>query len=52
MIKNDYANYEQALNAVDQLTLEERREMLSLKFAKKCAVHPKLKKYFRKKKVN
>ena len=52
ILKNDYVNYEQALSVVDQLTLEERREILSLKFAKKCAVHPKLKEYFRKKKVN
>ena len=52
ILKNDYINYEQALSTVGEETLEERRDVLSLKFAKKCAVHPKLKHYFKKKRIN
>ena len=52
ILKNDYVNYEQALDEVGEITLKERRDILSLKFAKKCAVHPKLKQYFIKRKIN
>ena len=52
ILKNDYLNYEQALLAVGESTLKERRDKLSIKFAKKCAVHPKLKHYFKKKQIN
>ena len=47
ILKNDYINYEQALHDVGESTLKERRDKLSLKLAKKCAVHPKLKHYFK-----
>ena len=40
------------MNKVGEETLEDRRGALSLKFAKKCTVHPKLKHYFMKKQIN
>ena len=52
ILKNDYTNYEQALIEVGEITLKERRDILSLNFAKKCTVHPKLKHYFLKKQIN
>ena len=48
ILRNDYNDYEQALELVEELTLEERREINSLKFAKKSSAHPKLKQYFQK----
>ena len=52
ILKNEYTNYEEALSKVEELSLKERRDILLLKFAKKCAVHPKLKHYFTKKQIN
>ena len=52
ILKSDYINYEQALIKLGEETLEDRRDAFSLKFAKKCSVHPKLKHYFIKKQIN
>ena len=36
ILKHEYIDYEQALEKLNLETLKERRETLSLKFAKKC----------------
>ena len=41
-----YTNYKDGLKELKMETLEERRTMLSLRFAKKCLKHEKLKKMF------
>ena len=38
-----YKNYENALSLLHEKTLQERRQTISLKFAKKCPNHPKMK---------
>ena len=43
---NSYTNYKDGLKELKLETLEERRTMLSLRFAKKCLKHEKLKKMF------
>ena len=46
ILKGKYLNYVNALKVLKQKTLEERRESISLKFAKKNRSHPKLKHLF------
>ena len=41
-----YENYKKALDVLNMDTLEDRREYLSLKFAKKCLVNEKMKHIF------
>ena len=41
-----YKNYENALSLLHEKTLQERRQTISLKFAKKCPNHPKMKHWF------
>ena len=48
ILRKDYASYCQALALLGETTLEERRENISLKFAKKCTIHPKMKHLFNK----
>ena len=43
-LKDDYHSYEEALTKTKLKTLEERRKMLCLRFAKSCAKHPQMKK--------
>ena len=45
-MKNKYSSYEQALDILNLDTLDDRREILCLKFAKKCAKHRKTKDMF------
>ena len=46
ILKNRYSSYEQALDILNLDTLDDRREILCLKFAKKCAKHRKTKDMF------
>ena len=48
ILKNEYQDYEHALELLDEVTLEERRENIALKFAKKNTNHPKMKHLFQK----
>ena len=48
ILRGQYHDYESALNMLDELTLEERRVKMTLKFAKKSAKHPKMKHLFKK----
>ena len=48
MLSNKYTNYETALKLLDEQTLQERRQKLCLKFAKKSAKNPKMKHLFKK----
>ena len=50
ILKGNYHSYQNALAVLGQKTLEERREDLSLKFAKKNVGHPKMKHIFEVKK--
>ena len=43
---NSYKNYNQSLNDLKMITLERRREILSLRFAKNCLKHEKMKNLF------
>ena len=47
ILRKDYVSYEQALEVLGEETLEERRKMISIKFAKKCSKHPKLEHLFK-----
>ena len=49
ILRKDYFSYSQALDVLGENTLEERRENISLKFAKKSTNHPKMKHLFKKK---
>ena len=46
ILGSKYQSYKKALDAPDLETLDERREYLSLKFAKKCAANEKTKHMF------
>ena len=46
ILKEKYRNYQHALNLLDLDTLKERRDQLSLVFAKKCLSNPKMKNLF------
>ena len=48
ILRGRYYDYNSALNTLEQLTLEERRRNISLKFAKKSVSHPKMKHLFKK----
>ena len=50
ILRGKYHDYNNALNNLDELSLEKRRRKISLKFAKKSVKHPKMKHLFRKKK--
>ena len=45
ILKDSYQSYENALNKLDIETLEERRKLLCLQFAKKCLKNNKMKQY-------
>ena len=49
ILKDKYMNYEQALYDLNLDTLEDRREVLCLKFAKKAVNNPYIKQLFKKK---
>ena len=46
ILKDSYKSYEHALNVLEMETLDDRREILCLEFAKKCLKNEKMKKYF------
>ena len=46
ILQQSYTDYKQALDKLDIETLYERREHLCLKFARKCAQHPRAKTMF------
>ena len=46
ILGDSYRGYKNALNVLNLQSLDERREELCLKFAKKCTRHPKLKGMF------
>ena len=46
ILKEKYKNYQNALNRLQLVTLEERREQLILSFAKKCITNDKMKSLF------
>ena len=46
ILKNDYKNYQNALNILEIQTLKERREELCLSFARKCLNNTKMKHLF------
>ena len=46
ILGNEFKNYSSALNRLNLLTLEERREQLCLSFAKKCTKNDKMKHMF------
>ena len=50
ILRGQYYDYSNALNMLDELTLEERRKKISLKFAKNSVKHPKMKHLFQKQK--
>ena len=45
-LKDGYLSYENALNITGLQTLAERREMLSVRFARKCVRHPEMNEMF------
>ena len=45
ILKDSYQSYENALNKLDIETLEDRRKVLCLQFAKKCLNNNKMKQY-------
>ena len=47
ILRGNYESYPSALTTLNQDTLEERRIVISLKFAKKSINHPKLKHFFK-----
>ena len=50
ILRGKYESYQNALLVLDEATLEERRETISLRFAKKSTQHPKMSHLFNKKK--
>ena len=50
ILRGKYQTYQNALLLLNENTLEERRESISLKFAKKSTQHPKMSHLFNKKK--
>ena len=46
ILKNHYTSYEDALKILNMETLDKRREMLCMKFAKNCLRNEKMKKLF------
>ena len=48
-MRGKYQSYENALITLNEETLEERRENISLKFAKKSSTHPKMSHLFNRK---
>ena len=42
LLKNKYTNYQNALNTLNLLTLDERREQLLFELSKKCCKNPKM----------
>ena len=46
ILKNHYTTYEEALKILNMDTLDKRREVLCMKFAKKCLRNEKMKKLF------
>ena len=46
ILKNSYTSYKKALAILEIETLDERRKLLCINFAKKCTTHPKLKHMF------
>ena len=46
ILHKEYENYEKALNSLNLDTLKSRREMLCLRFARKCVKHPRAKEMF------
>ena len=46
ILGSKYENHKKALNVLNLDTLEDRREILSLKFAKKCLENDKMKNMF------
>ena len=47
ILRGEYNSYESALAKLGEKSLEERRLGISLKFAKKCVKHPKMKHLFK-----
>ena len=45
-LKNDFQGYEEALQLLNMKSLQNRREYLSLKFAKNCLKNEKIKNFF------
>ena len=50
ILRGKYRSYQNALLTLEETTLEERRDKISLKFAKKSIQHPKMSYLFIKKK--
>ena len=48
ILQEKYSSYEKALTILDLETLEERREILCIEFAKKCLKSDKMKQFFTK----
>ena len=48
ILRGNFNSYENALEILEENKLEERRNQISLKFAKKCVYHPKMKHLFQK----
>ena len=46
MLQEKYKSYQNALNTLEIDTLFQRRELLTLNYAKKCVTHPKMKDLF------
>ena len=46
IIDKNFTSYEKSLKKLNLISLLERRNILSLKFAKKCISHPKMKENF------
>ena len=46
ILHKEYENYEEALTSLNLDTLKSRREMLCLRFARKCVKHPRAKEMF------
>ena len=46
ILKEKYESYQNALKVLELETLEERRNELAIKFAKKCLTNPKMKHLF------
>ena len=47
ILRGNYISYDNALEVLGQETLESRRNLASLKFAKSCQQHPKMKHLFK-----
>ena len=52
ILKQKYTNYKEGIKILNIQTLETRREMLCLRFAKKCHENEKVKRFFPKKQTN